>query len=285
MVFWQEKGINIIHDLLTKQGTFLTAQEIELKYNVKCNLLKYNALKDAIPLDWRKKLKTMQVPFEAISFEEQLNLKINKKPKNINNITNKDLYWILIKQKQQKAIIIDSIGKSLEIDEEEWKIIFKIPHILKDTKIRTFQYKLLFNLIPRNLYLHRIKKSDTNRCDTCQKLDDIAHYFHECQSLKSFWNSFTQWWKNMTNEQINLDSKIITVGITEMQTKNQLLNACILLAKWHIYKNKLNQSLIFFYKYLCDLKYYLVIEKMLAIRNNRLITYQRLWQKLEEHLT
>ena len=160
--------------------------------------------------------------------------------------------------------------KSLDIDEDTWKTIFKIPHILKDTKIRTLQYKLLFNLIPCNLYLHGIKKSETNRCDTCQNLDDIAHYFYECQSLQFFWNSFTQWWKNMTNEHINLETKIIIVGITEMQTKNQLLNACILLAKWHIYKNKLNQSQIFFYKYLWDLKYYLVIEKSIALRNNKL---------------
>jgi hypothetical protein len=227
----------------------------------------------------------MQIPTEAISFEEQINLKINNKPKNINNITNKDLYWILIKQKQKKAIIIDSIGKKLNIEEDTWKIIFKIPHILKDTKIRTFQYKLLFNLIPCNLYLLRIKKSETDKCDTCQKLDDIAHYFYECQTLQRFWKSFTRWWKNVTNISINLDTKIIIVGITNMHTKNQLLNACILLAKWHIYKNKLNQSQIFFYKFLCDLKYYLIIEKSIALRNNKILAYQSLWQELEGHLT
>jgi hypothetical protein len=282
---WQEKGINIIHDLLTKKGTFLTSQEIENKFNVKCNILKYNALKDAIPLNWRKKLKTMQVPIEAISFEEQLNLKINNIPKNINTITNKDLYWILIRKKKEKAIVIDSLGKTYNIEEETWKIIFKIPHILKDTKIRAFQYKLLFNLIPCNLYLLRIQRSDTDKCNTCQCLDDITHYFYECQTLQRFWNSFTRWWKNVTNISITLDKKIIIFGITNMHTKNNLLNACILLAKWHIFKNKLNQSQIFFYKFLCDLKYYLVIEKSIALRNNRLLAYQGLWQELEQHLT
>jgi hypothetical protein len=116
-------------------------------------------------------------------------------------------------------------------------------------------------------------------------LDDIAHYFYECQTLQRFWKSFTQWWKNMTNEVISLDTKTVIVGITRMHTGNQLINACILLAKWHIYKNKLNQSQIFFYKFLCDLKYYLVIEKSIALRNNKIINYQTLWQKLEGHLT
>jgi hypothetical protein len=89
----------------------------------------------------------------------------------------------------------------------------------------------------------------------------------------------------MTNQSINLDTKTIIVGITNNISKNQLINACILLAKWHIYKNKLNQSQIFFYKFLCDLKYYLIIEKSIAVRNNNITTYQTLWHKLEGHLT
>jgi hypothetical protein len=58
---WQDKGINIIHDILNENGTFLTAVQIEAKYNVKCNTLRYNVLKDVIPLTWRRKLKTMNL--------------------------------------------------------------------------------------------------------------------------------------------------------------------------------------------------------------------------------
>ena len=178
---------------------------------------------------------------------------------------------------------MESTGKSLNIDEEKWKIIFNTTLIIKDTKIRTFQYKVLYNIIPCNLYLYRIKKSDSNKCDLCQELDDLGHYFYECQPMKIFWNSFTQWWQNMTNEHITIDKQTCLFGTLDI--KNNVLNACIILAKWHIYKTKLNLSQTFFYRYLCDLKYFLIIEKTIALRNNKIINYQKTWQKLEEHIT
>ena len=42
-----KKGINTIHDICTKDGIFLTPDEIEQKYNVKCNFMKY---KDTVQL-------------------------------------------------------------------------------------------------------------------------------------------------------------------------------------------------------------------------------------------
>jgi hypothetical protein len=240
-------------------------------------------LKDVIPLNWRRKLKTMNVPEQAISFEEEIHLSINKVAKCIRNLKNRDLYWMLVQSIQVKPIIVESTEKSLNIDAEKWKIIFNTTMIIKDTKIRTFQHKVLYNIIPCNLYLFRIKRSISDKCELCQKLDDLGHYFYLCQPMRIFWNSFAQWWQNMTNEQIIIDKQTCLYGT--LDTKNNLLNACIILAKWHIYKTKLNLSQTFFYKYLCDLKYFLIIEKTIALRNNKLSSYQKIWQTLEDHIT
>jgi hypothetical protein len=43
--------------------------------------MKYNTLKDAIPRQWRTVVKTMQIPQEAISFQEEPHLNIGKTPK------------------------------------------------------------------------------------------------------------------------------------------------------------------------------------------------------------
>ena len=45
---WHNKGINLIHDIANENGTFLSKANLEQKYNVKCDFLKYSALKDAI---------------------------------------------------------------------------------------------------------------------------------------------------------------------------------------------------------------------------------------------
>jgi hypothetical protein len=227
----------------------------------------------------------MKIPTEAISFKEALHLVINKKAIQIKNITNKQLYCTLIKKKQQKPIVTEKKWNNQKLSDDNWKEIFKITGVLRDTKIKTFQYKVLFNLIPCNQYLHRIKRSDINTCNTCNKLDDLEHYFCECNEARIFWNSFTQWWKNFTGAEITLDTKTILLGIYENRIKNEQLNACIILAKWHIYKNRLNQEKNFFYKFLCDLKYYLRIEHTIALRNDKTYKYENIWQKIADHLT
>ena len=282
---WENNGINIIHDIVDEHGNFLSPDEMETKYNIICNVLKYNTLKDAIPKNWRQILKTMKIPTEAISSQETLTLQVKKITKNIASVTNKDMYWILVTHKQKKPIITQKSWNGLELSENQWKEIFTIPSVIRNTKIKAFQYKMLYNLTPCNVYLKRITRSDTDKCDRCPMLDDITHYIFECEQVKIFWNSFTQWWRNWTNETLDICKQTVLIGILGKTHKHKQINACILLAKWHIYKTKLDQTNVCFYKFLCELKYFLVIEKSIALRNNKLTQYSDIWQKLEDHLT
>jgi hypothetical protein len=282
---WIDKGINIIHDILNQKGQFLTVNQIEQKFNYKCDFMKYNTLKDAIPGPWRTLLKTMQIPPEAISFQEAPHINIGKLSKDINIITNNQIYWILVNDIRIESIISDKLQRELGVEEEKCKIVFTMPRVVTNTKIRAFQYKLLYNLIPTNLYLKRIKKSDTEKCNWCQEIDDTSHFFVSCKELIPFWNSFTQWWKGMLEEDINFTIKDVLIGILNNNIKYETINACLLIAKWHIYKNKLNNSSSFFYKYLCELKYYINIEKTIALKNNKLQNYNEKWLRVEEFLT
>jgi hypothetical protein len=245
----------------------------------------YNTLKDAIPYEWRKLLKTMKILPQTLHFKEQIHININKKPKILNKLTNKDIYWVLVKNIQVKPIIIEKYKKQLGIEEKKWKTIFTIPRVLRDTKIKAFQYKLLYKLTPCNYYLKQIKKSDTDICNWCTKVDDSIHYFAECQKLNTFWSNFAKWFANATNTQVSITLEDIIVGVTNLKKESDCLNACLILAKWHIYKNKLNQTEIFFYRFLCDMKYYITVEKSIAANNNRLEQFNEMWQKIENYIT
>jgi hypothetical protein len=218
--------------------------------------LTYNTLKDAIPNEWRTMLKTMKVTHDTINFNEQIHLKIGKSSKPSNKIKNKEIYCILVNKKQQKPIIIDKHKCKLGIEEDQWDTIFTISKVIRNIKIRAFQYKLLFTLTHTHFYLKHIKSSDTDRCNWCLEIDDTAHYFAECKQLNVFWTSFAQWYAGMTHKPITITLDNIIVGVLNKQAGIDTLNACILLAKWHICKNKLNQKETFFYQFLCELKYY-----------------------------
>ena len=89
----------------------------------------------------------------------------------------------------------------------------------------------------------------------------------------------------MAGDNINLNKTDIIVGFLASYNKKAILNNCILLAKWNIYKSKLNQSDISFYKFLCDIKYNIQIEKAIAIKNNQLTNFDKLWEMVESFVT
>ena len=184
--------------------------------------------------------------------------------------------------------MVNRILDDLKVEDSQnykWGQVFMVRKAVRDTKLRAFQYKILFNLIPCNLYLKRIKKSDTHNCGKCNEMDDIDHYFYNCIHIVPFWNSFKLWWENIAEEELTLKCTTVKLGIIEHPDKNETLNACIIYAKWHIYKNKLNSEDIFFYKFLGDLRYYIAIEKNIALRQNKLQSYDKKRKKIEENMT
>jgi hypothetical protein len=89
----------------------------------------------------------------------------------------------------------------------------------------------------------------------------------------------------MTNGEIILSERYITIAVLGGKNKKETLNALIILSKWNIYKIKLNHTSIFFSKFMCDLKYYLIIEKTIAINQEKIIAYNSKWLQIENLLT
>ncbi len=53
-------------------------------------------------------------------------------------------------------------------------------------KIQTFQYKVLYRVIPCNKWLYNIKIKDSEICEWCNEVDDIVYYFLNVQKSEIF---------------------------------------------------------------------------------------------------
>jgi hypothetical protein len=190
----------------------------------------------------------------------------------------------LIEKIRITPIIKQKWTQEFNLKEENWENIFKIPRIIRDTKIRTFQYKLLFNLTPCNLYLFRIGRRNSYACDACNALDNITHYFFECPETNKFWESFQNWWNRMEDDNVKITKELALIGIVNITEKTNKLNACLQLARWYVYCEKLNLKSSFLYKFLCLLKYKVKIEKHISQGNNQISQYEKSWQRIEEYL-
>jgi hypothetical protein len=246
--------------------------------------MQYNSLKDAIPKEWREKLKTEEVYKEMIADNDALYVELNKQNIQVNYISNKEIYWKIIKQIQIPHVTKDKWETELNIDSECWTYYFQNPILIRDTKIRSFQYKLIFNLIPCNLYLYRIGKANSFKCNFCQEIDNISHYFYNCNSTKQFWSGVQNWWNTMEEDEITIDKLTALMGIRSKRSKFDKLNVCLQMARWHIYIEKLNGKEPFLYKLLCMLKYKIKIEKLICLRSNNIRKFNKIWGEIEEYI-
>jgi hypothetical protein len=281
---WSEKGILIIHDIIDENGNFLSINNLEQRYDFKCNFLQYNSIKDAIPKEWRNNVKKITIHRDVISSDESIYVNINKQTIPLHKINNQLIYWKLIEEIRICPITKNKWIDELNLNEDRWERIFEISKVTRETKIRAFQYKLLFNLTPCNLYLYRIGKSNIFKCNYCNAVDNIIHYFYECVNTKLFWKTLQNWWNILETDNLIMDKTKALVGILEKGANMDKLNFCLLLARWYIYIEKLNLQEPFFYKFVCLFKHKLKLERMISQRNDALEPFIKIWGTIEENL-
>jgi hypothetical protein len=284
---WYSKGIIMIHDLLEENGDIKSPARLEEAFNLPIKLMAYNSLISAIPQEWKRALKKMKIPHQAISSAEQPFISCNNRLIAISILTNKDVYWELVRKKKTRPICADKWAARYEIEmaNDGWKAIYKSYSGIKDTRMKAFQFKVLNNLIPCNLYLKRIGKSETDKCPYCNELDDIIHFLVECPETSSTWKQLERWWNGMTNQDIVIEEKDIIMGTVNNQPKHDQLSQIILATKWQIYANKLMGQSTCLYQILCAIRNMLNIHKLIANKNDRMQRYTEMWGDIESYLT
>jgi hypothetical protein len=88
----------------------------------------------------------------------------------------------------------------------------------------------------------------------------------------------------MGNENIRINKEMAIIGIINSVDNVDSLNACLQLARWYIYSEKLKLQSAFLYKFLCRLKYKIKIERIISQNKNQLTQYNKMWLKIDEFL-
>ena len=160
--------------------------------------------------------------------------------------------------------------------------------LLSPIRLKAFQFKILNNLTPCNLYLKCIKKSDTDKCPRCNELDDIVHYFAECTEIRVLWNQLGNWWKGLTNQDVMITERNIIIGLEQRAGKLKMhdqLALIILATKWKIYTNNQLGQATCLYQILCAVRNMIQIQKLIATRKQKAATHNQTWGQIEDYLT
>ena len=126
----------------------------------------------------------------------------------------------------------------------------------KDVKLRWFQFRIVHRILSTNQFLKKIQIADSDLCSFCHEMPEtLIHIFCKCRFVTCFWENFQLWLNDKFH--LNLKITILEIIFGYFSQNNEILNLCIILAKFHIYKQKLRNSLpcvegvkkeIFYYK-------------------------------------
>ena len=108
----------------------------------------------------------------------------------------------------------------------------------QEVRLRVLQWKILHNIYPTNILLHKMKIREDNKCSDCRDVVDIIeHFFFECPSLYKFWQDVEQYMLKETGKVTRLSITDVLFGLDNNRFQKSIrnkLNHIILIAKMSI---------------------------------------------------
>ena len=108
----------------------------------------------------------------------------------------------------------------------------------KRLRLKTFNFKFLYNIVPVNSNLFKWKLSDDDLCPECNIKEDILLAFLFCERVKAFW----EWLENIIKKlkadyaTFNIDSAVLIYGFNIENKTFKLLNFIVNCAMFIIHK-------------------------------------------------
>ena len=274
------EGLIFVNDIIQNNGKFISYETLINKFKNNITLFDYMCLKDAIPPKWRQLLKT-QNTIEMRPTDETVYFCYNKRFQPIKLVKSKDIYWILNTQNINKPTCMQSWFDKYFVDfsEKTWNKIFTlIKTITFNTKLIEFQFKIIHRVYASNSYVSNFDNTVSKVCNQCHVNNNIPHLFVECIKVKQFWNLFKTWLGNIDNSLPALSTVDIIFGIPKCTC--YLANYCVIHAKWYIHLQKNENSNIEFMKFLVYFENVFIIDKQLAIHQNKLSQFKSNMKRL-----
>ena len=271
---WFDKKIYYVKDIINK-NTFYTFEEITSVYNLQTNFLEYYGLINTI----RRYIQSTNLQLENlffyncyIPFSLKIILKTSRGSKAMYSILNNKSVYSKSKEKWEQ---------SFDNTELKWTLIYNIPvKCCNNTKMHWFQYRILHRILATNDLLMKYKIRDDNICSFCKREPEkLEHLFWYCEVVQDFWNKI-EFLINMKSDYIFIMHKHAAFfGITFDVALYMPINYILILTKYYIHKCRIQNKQPNIKIWQNEVKDYLFLEKMIAIKNNTYERFEKNWNK------
>ena len=197
----------------------------------------------------------------------------------LEKLTSKELYQILISSLNNKVTSVTYFETKFNANNLDWTKIFILPRLTTyNTYLRSFQDKILHNILFLNkkLYLFRITKSPL--CSYCNTYDETPiHLFCECNFTKYLWLQLNRHFcSDLTFPVLRPQTAILGL-FNDSVSNTHLINHILLLFKLYIYKSR-NKHRLNINELLANIVKIKKLEKMTAFGYaKKIAAYNKKW--------
>ena len=227
---WFKKGYTKLNDIMDKNGTILTINDMTIK-GLKINFLEYERIRhDISKLNVQQEPNEMYGPYIPIMlFKIGFNAKGCSQTYNLLMNTNQNI--VIETQHKWEATLNEEIPYS--IVERSFKQIQKMK---EGSFTKYIQFKLLHNRVVTNKKLYAMGLSETSTCPYCEEIEEtIEHAFLRCNTVKKFWKEIENWLRQSIDRGIKISDTDIIMGTGILESAT---DKTIIAAKKIIYRNR-----------------------------------------------
>ena len=228
---WAQRGIIYVNDIL-EGNNIVSLQQIEEKLGRSPSLmLEYNVVWNAV--------SAFLANHEPLTVEVALNRDILLfDSKQLASAKSFRLSLVEKRFTEPCAVQFWQRKFNTELTKWHWTIIRQAS---KESRLRELHWKILHNIYPTNIVLHKMGLRQNNRCTYCSdKVDFIEHFFVECPQISKIWKHVQNVLNDEQNLKITLLPRDILLGFEKRPGTTKIdieyINHLIIIAKMCIGK-------------------------------------------------
>ena len=272
---WIENGITTLGQLVDDSGNFLSFEGFKHKFpGVNTNFLVYQGIIESI----KKYKQTTGLVFSGEDY-------LSEGPKiwSYLRIGGTKSFYSMLTNNGVKPPCINKWEETYQNNDLNWEKIFLQPFTTTlDNQLRWFQLRVIHRRIPTKRFLYFCKISETPLCPFCDNQEEsLIHMLWSCPLSIKFWTDLS----TLINEKCQhtrnfaFNEILIIFGMSHQILTDSVMDFILLLAKFYLYKNKIQNIAPNIKAFVRSLKYRYNIEKYRhAVKGQQVISkFHRSW--------
>ena len=176
--------------------------------------------------------------------------------KRLGQLKSKGFKELIAKSEPNNSFTRWSRKFSINLSDNVWALAYECT---KEVRLRVLHWKIVNNIYPTNILLHKMRVRESVMCQYCSVPDYLEHFFIDCKIVQPLWREVEGYLSTLINIPLHLEPAEKLVGLINNKCNKDntlLINKVILITKMCIskYKYGTNYDLISTFYFECFLR-------------------------------